>query len=222
MKDFEIENFIVQWQEFCEYITGKRKEEKSLKMDVMIFSQYQYGDLIEGLNALMLDPPTLYGMPIIAKHLIDKLPKKQDTILIKANQQFGALCNSVHYAGMYASMCFEDPITQKVVRDLGGYKHFCELSDESTEFYQSKFVKLYKEYYETNKNFENDVVENATHRITNDGKILNLKEIKFNPNCITYGAKPATEQQKKEVAEFFGGEKDPMAILDKYLKMMGK
>lgn len=80
-------------------------------------------------------------------------PKPADVVrhieggkLDRAAQSWTKVDKAIRHVGPYQTICFDDPIIQRVVSDMGGWIELCMTSEDDYPYRENEFKKRYQGY----------------------------------------------------------------------------
>lgn len=96
----------------------------------------------QALNAHVQNPDTGQYMPKIADIRRMLGGTTRDAALMAWNK----VCEAVGRAGSYRSVCFDDPIINRVLLDIGGWPELCAKPADEMPFVERNFCDRYRAY----------------------------------------------------------------------------
>ncbi|MBL4800201.1 MAG: hypothetical protein JKY50_22625 [Oleispira sp.] len=68
----------------------------------------------------------------------------EGSVETRAQVALSKLTKAIGSPGVYSTVCFDDPVINKVVQDLGGWVMLGKISGEDFKFYGNRFVTAYR------------------------------------------------------------------------------
>jgi hypothetical protein len=103
---------------------------------------YDFKAVADAMNRHLMNPDSGQFMPKPADIVKMLQGSTQDSALVA----WTTLDRKVRHVGPYASVTFDDPILANVVRDMGGWVHLCNKTDDEWPFVRNEFVNRYRGY----------------------------------------------------------------------------
>lgn len=139
--------------------------------------KYEFLDVSRAVSSYVVNPDNgqFFPKPADLVRFIDGDNTTQ------AQHALTKLDQAIRQVGPYMSVCFDDPITQRIIVDMGGWFSFSEITDDDWKFKQHEFVQRYRGYL-------NKPPENYPKKLT--GMIEaenNMKGLKEKVNVVMLG-----------------------------------
>ena len=141
MQDSDVDNFTALLRE-----TGKffRYDITPMTVDIWwnILEPYAYDDVHRAMMTFIRSADAGRFMPKPAEvvRLIDGDSQSN------SQRAWALVDRAVRTVGPYRTLVFDDPITMRVIDDMGGWIHLCSHTDEDYTFRANEFGKRYQSY----------------------------------------------------------------------------
>jgi len=103
---------------------------------------FSIDQVADSIGLFMKNPDSNYGKP----KPNDLIRLMTGTSADSASIAWSKFDKTLRMVGVYDSVCFDDPIIHKVIRDMGGWISFGEKTDDEWPFVGNEFKALYKAY----------------------------------------------------------------------------
>ena len=121
---------------------GKELSDGALKLWFDALVRFELNEITAGLTRHVNDPDTGQFFPKPA----DVVRNIEGGKLDRASIAWTTVEKSISKVGGYESVCFDDPISQKVISDMGGWIRLCEVTFDELPFKANEFKKRYQGY----------------------------------------------------------------------------
>lgn len=141
MNNADLPKFSQQWLA-CYELYGKPCSDAAVALAFQVLAKFELGDVSRALTQHALDPDAGRFPPKPAD-LVKFITGDPDSRPLAAwTQAEGA----IRAAGPYRTVVFDDPLTMRVLSDMGGWVQFCDVLDKDLPFRRNEFCTRYRGY----------------------------------------------------------------------------
>lgn len=146
MKPTDFNAFSAIWAR-CWEALGRAISGQGIRFAFDALSHYDLEDIARALNLHARNPDSGQYPPKPAD-VVRILEGDTET---RAMRAWVAVERALRSIGSYSSVVFDDPITQGVISEMGGWIKLCEVTEDELPFRRNEFVKRYRGYASQSK-----------------------------------------------------------------------
>ncbi len=140
MNEQELENFTGAMYGMGK-MYGKQIDDQLIEMYWDSLERFDYEDVSSAFQRHYNGTGQASGFWPRPGHIIELIEGSVDT---RAQLALSKLTKAIGSPGVYESVCFDDPVINKVVQDLGGWVQLGKISSDDFKFYGNRFVTAYR------------------------------------------------------------------------------
>lgn len=134
---------------------NKKLSQQLLDIYWSALKNYEFGEVMQSLNHLIVDPDVGQFMPKPAD-IVRMIEGDSETRALVA---WGKVTRAIREIGAWESVIFDDTKIHAVISDMGGWIELCRKTTKELDFLLREFEKRYCSYrYRTEQNFPTKLI----------------------------------------------------------------